>query len=151
MEEESGKKTVKVCFVSPKAYPLFDDKAEGIFGGAEVDLYMLGTELAADDGFDVSFVVADYGQEKEKTIGRVKIIKSIDFGGPALCGAVAVWRAMKKAGADVYVIKTASAGVPLVAAFCRLHKKAAQTGSSRPIRDNLLLCVNGWMEGWVDG
>ena len=62
MEEASGKKTVKVCFVSPKAYPLFDDKAQGVFGGAEVDLYMLGTELAADDAFEVSFIVADYAQ-----------------------------------------------------------------------------------------
>jgi len=103
---------------------LFDDTAEGVFGGAEVDLYMLGTELAADGGFEVSFIVADYGQEKEKTIGGVRIIKSLDFKRCALCGAVAVWRALKRAGADIYVIKTASAGVPLVATYCRLHKKA---------------------------
>ena len=123
MEAGAGNKAIKVCFVSPKAYPLFDGSVEGVFGGAEVDLYMLGTELAADDAFEISFVVADYGQEKEKTIEGVRIIKSLDFKRCALCGAVAIWRALKRAEADVYVIKTASAGVPLVTMFCRLHKR----------------------------
>ena len=53
---------IKVCFVCPKAYPLFNETVEGVFGGSEVDLYYLGTELAKDGDFDVSFVVADYGQ-----------------------------------------------------------------------------------------
>jgi glycosyltransferase involved in cell wall biosynthesis len=123
MKTGTGSKAIRVCFVSPKAYPLFDGSVEGVFGGAEVDLYMLGTELAADDGFEVSFVVADYGQEKEKTIEGIRIIKSLDFKRCAPCGAIAVWRALKKAGADIYVIKTASVGVPLVAAFCRMHRK----------------------------
>ena len=124
METETGKKIIKVCFVSPKAYPLFDNTVEGVFGGAEVDLYILGTELAADAGYEVSFVVADYGQEREKTSEGVRIIKSLDFKRCALGGAVAIWRALKRADADIYVIKTASVGVPLVAAFCRLHKRA---------------------------
>ena len=34
-----------------------------------------------------------------------------------------VWRAMKAADADVYVLKTASPGVPLAAMFCKLNGK----------------------------
>ena len=37
---------------SPKAYPLFNRQVEAYFGGAEVDLYFLATELAKE--FSVS-------------------------------------------------------------------------------------------------
>ena len=114
---------IKVCFVSPKAYPLFNPAVKSVFGGAEVDLYMLATELAKDDGFEVSCVAADYGQGQIETVENVTVIKSLDFGQNAVAGAVKIWRAMKKADADIYVIKTASPGVPLVALFCKLHKK----------------------------
>jgi hypothetical protein len=46
----------------PKAYPLFNPQVKTVFGGAEVDLYLLATELAKDSGFAVSFITADYGQ-----------------------------------------------------------------------------------------
>ena len=72
--------SISVCFVCPKAYPLFNEAVEGVFGGAEVDLYYLATELAKDEVFDVSFIVADYGQADVETIEGVKIIKSLDFG-----------------------------------------------------------------------
>ncbi len=52
---------IRVCFISPKAYPLFNPNVEAVFGGAEVDLYYLATELAKDDSFTVSFITADYG------------------------------------------------------------------------------------------
>ncbi len=52
----------RVCFVSLKAYPLFNPDISSVFGGAEVDLYMLATELANDERFEVSFIVGDYGQ-----------------------------------------------------------------------------------------
>lgn len=120
----SGPDTIKVCFVSPKSYPLFDNSVNGIFGGAEVDLYFLGTELAKDGGFEVSFIVADYGQADECETEGVRIIKSVDFEKNAALGAFRIWRALKRADADIYMIKTASAGVPLVGMFCRLHKKA---------------------------
>ena len=40
MTSTSSGKTVSVCFVSPKAYPLFNPDCKGVFGGAEVDLYL---------------------------------------------------------------------------------------------------------------
>ena len=112
-----NKKPVRVCFVSPKSYPLFDHSIDAVFGGAEVDLYMLGTELAKDPGFDVSFVVADYGQASECEIEGVRLIKSLSFKENALAGAIKVWRAMRKADSDIYMFKTASPGVPLAVLF----------------------------------
>jgi glycosyltransferase involved in cell wall biosynthesis len=148
---DSGKEPVRICFVSPKAYPLFDDEVEGVFGGAEVDLYMLGTEMAKDAGFAVSFVVADYGQADEQQIEGVSIFKSLDFAQNAISGAVSIWRVLRRADADVYVLKTASAGVPLVAWFCKMYGRAFvyRTANERECRGefpfkNALL---GWAFG----
>lgn len=121
MADDTNK--IKVCFVVPKAYPLFDPEVKEVFGGAEVDVYLLGTELAKDDKFDVSFVTADYGQQETEQIKGVEIIKSLTFRENKLSGAIKIWRAMKKADADIYLLKTASPGVPLAAMFCKLKGK----------------------------
>lgn len=119
----SEEKPVRVCFVSPKVYPLFDPDCQGVFGGAEVDLYHLGMELARDKRFSISFVTADYGQRDDQIINGVRLIKSLDFAKNSLSGACKIWKALKKADADIYVVKTASSGVPLLAKFCSCHKR----------------------------
>jgi glycosyltransferase involved in cell wall biosynthesis len=122
----------RVCFVSPKAYPIFNLDIESVFGGAEVDTYMIATELAKDDAFDVSFLVADYGQPEEEIRENVRLLKSVDFNQNPLTGAIKIWKALRKADADVYLMKTASPGVPLVQSFCQkyrrrfIYKNAAQ-------------------------
>lgn len=114
---------IRVCFIAPKAYPLFNPDIKAIFGGAEVDLYFLATELAKDENFAVSFVTADYGQEKIETINGVRIVKSLKLDRCPLIGAIKVWRAMKAPSAQIYFQKVASWGTFLVALFCKLHKK----------------------------
>ena len=54
---------IRVCFVILNAYPLFNPEAKGVIGGAEVDSYYLASELAKDPNYNVSCIVADYGQE----------------------------------------------------------------------------------------
>ncbi len=114
---------VKVCFVMPKTYPLFNPEVEALFGGAEVDFYILATELAKDTDFDVSFVVADYGQPPIETRQNVRIISSLDFKNSPLSGGFKIYRAMRKAKADIYIFETASMGVFLGAVFCVLHRR----------------------------
>jgi len=113
---------VRVCFIAPKAYPLFNPDIKAVFGGAEVDLYFLSTELAKDENFAVSFITADYGQEKIETIQGVRIIRSLNFQKNPLIGAIRVWQAMKTAKAHIYFQKVVSWGTFLVALFCKLHK-----------------------------
>ena len=118
---------IKICFVAPKAYPLFNPDAKNVknpFGGSEVDLYLLAAELGKDENFEISFIVADYGQGDVETIENTKVIKSLDFDKNAFSGMLRIWSAMRKADAGIYIIKTASTGVPLVAFFCRLYKRA---------------------------
>lgn len=115
-------KKIRVCFVSPKAYPIFNPDVQSVFGGAEVDLYLLATELAKDNAFEVRFVVADYGQPDEEYRENVRVLKSLDFKQNPLTGAMKIWKAMKLADADWYVLETASPGVPLAVLFTRCYK-----------------------------
>jgi glycosyltransferase involved in cell wall biosynthesis len=119
----SSDKVVRICFVAPKAYPLFNRQCKEIFGGAELDLFMLANELVKDARFSISFVVADYGQPPDETYNGISTIASLDFSHGFVRGASRIWKALKQADADIYVIKTASAGVPLLARFCRRHKR----------------------------
>jgi glycosyltransferase involved in cell wall biosynthesis len=129
----NAESAIRVCFVSPKSYPLFRPETPGVFGGAEVDLFLLGNELARDERFAVSFVVADYGQSAEETAGAIRLIRSVNFRAGGLIGAMRVWKALQAADAAVYMIKTASPGVPLTAAFCRRHQRSFvyRTASAR--------------------
>jgi len=114
---------IKICFIAPKAYSLFNPRANDVVGGAEVDLYFLATELAKDGDFAISFITGDYGQQQTETIEAVTLIKGIDFSRGVAANAVRIWRAMKQADARIYMLKTASPGVPLAALFCRLNNK----------------------------
>ena len=116
-------KTIRVCFISPKAYPIFNPRIESVFGGAEVDTYMVATELAKDKAFDVSFIVADYGQPQEEMRENVRILKSLNFKQNPLTGAYKIWKSLKQADADIYMMKTASPGVPLVQYFCQKNHR----------------------------
>ena len=119
----NSNKKVRVCFVSPKAYPIFNPEIESVFGGAEVDLYMIATELAKDENFDVSFIVADYGQSEEEVREHVRILNSLNFKQNPLTSAWKIWKAMKQADADWYMLETASPGVPLGFLFSRFHRR----------------------------
>jgi glycosyltransferase involved in cell wall biosynthesis len=116
-------KKIRVCFVVPRAYPIFNPDKGDYFGGAELDLYYLATELARDSSFEVSFIVADYGQNDVETIEGVTILKSHDFNKNVFDGVLRTWRALKRVDADIYFLECASPGVPLVAMFCKLHRR----------------------------
>jgi glycosyltransferase involved in cell wall biosynthesis len=123
MNSNDKSKLIRVCFIAPKAYPLFNPNVKKVFGGAEVDLYFLATELAKDENFAVSFIPADYGQQDIETIENVRIIKSLNFNKNPLIGAARVWRAMHTADSQIYFQEAVSWGTLLVALFCSLHKR----------------------------
>lgn len=120
---ENPSRKVKICFVSPKAYPLFNQDVQATFGGAEVDLYYLGTELAKDSNYDISFITADYGQDDIEHHENVTVIKSLSFRQNPISGGLKVWKALRKANADMYMIKSISVGLFLVSLFCRIYHK----------------------------
>jgi len=115
---------ISVCFVMLKAYPLFNPTVKSIFGGAEVDVYLLATELAKDKNFKVSCVVADYGQKPIEQHNGVTVIKSLNFNRSWITWLPCLWRALRRADAAIYFRKIFSLVTVVVAMFCRCHKKS---------------------------
>ncbi|MHC4654821.1 MAG: glycosyltransferase family 4 protein [Planctomycetota bacterium] len=114
---------IRICFIILRAYPIFNPDVKDVIGGAEVDLYLLATELAKDKNFEVSFVVGDYGQEPIEVREGVTVIKSVDVSKNLFLGSWRIWRALRRANAHIYVGKAFSLGTFLQALFCRIHKR----------------------------
>lgn len=123
MTNADSHKPIRICFIAPKTYPVFNPAVGDYFGGANVDLYYLSTEIAKDNRFECSFIVADYGQADGEVIEGVKLFKALDFTKGPVSGMLRTWHALKRADADIYMMKCASAGVPLAAWFCKSHKR----------------------------
>jgi glycosyltransferase involved in cell wall biosynthesis len=123
---------VRVCFVSLSAYPLFNPEVRAVFGGAEVDLYLLATELAADCRFSVRFVVGDYGQPAIEQRQNVTLFKSLDVRGNYFLNVGKVWNALRHANADIYVQEACSLLTTTIALFCkRYHRRFIYRTASR--------------------
>jgi glycosyltransferase involved in cell wall biosynthesis len=122
--EQTNKRKIRVCFVSPKAYPIFEPQVESVFGGAEVDLFLLATELAKDDRFDVRFIVGDYGQPDLEIRENVTLYKSVDVQKSYILQGHKIWNALKRAEAQVYMHEACSLGTALAAIFCKTHHRA---------------------------
>lgn len=123
---------IKVCFETQRAYPLFNPAVDSVFGGAEVDLYYLATELAKDRDFVVTFVVGDYGQPDVECREGVTLIKSINVERNFLLGGGRFWGALQRADADIYLRKGLSLGAALMAMFCKRNGRVfvARTSNS---------------------
>jgi glycosyltransferase involved in cell wall biosynthesis len=119
-----------VCFVSLDNFAaLIDDPKHGRIGGAEMQQAIIGRNLPKR-GYRISFITIDHGQESEMEIDGMRIIKAYDknAGSPVLRFLhprfTSLWRAMRKADADIYYQRTRDSTTGVVAAFChRYHRK----------------------------
>jgi glycosyltransferase involved in cell wall biosynthesis len=114
---------IRVCFISLRAYPIFNPSVEKLFGGAEVDLYLLATELAKDPRFEVQFVVGDYGQPDVERIENVTLFKSLDVHKNLFLQGRKLWHALRQANAQIYMQEACSLSTPMIAALCVLHRR----------------------------
>jgi glycosyltransferase involved in cell wall biosynthesis len=126
----SNNMTKRICFIGLQNLPVLarEFNRHGI-GGEEVQHTLLAKALAAR-GYDVSMVVADYGQPDGAEWGGIKTYKAykpsvgwpgVRFFWPRWVG---MWSALKRANADVYYISCAGFRVGLCALFTRqYHRK----------------------------
>ncbi|MGB2807984.1 MAG: glycosyltransferase family 4 protein [Sedimentisphaerales bacterium] len=110
---------IRICFVILNAYPLFNPDVKDVIGGAEVDSYYIATELAKDQNYQVSCIVADYGQEPIEVREGVTLIRSSDFSTKRISATFRLWQALRRADAQIYVRKLSSAVTTEVAFFCK--------------------------------
>lgn len=71
---------IKICFVSPFAYPLFNPDSEYVFGGSEVRAVIFGKTLSKQAGFEVSFAVFDHGQRYIEQYDNIRVYTDSFFG-----------------------------------------------------------------------
>ena len=114
---------MKICFISPKAYPIFNPKIKSVFGGSEVQLSLLAKELAKDKKLDVNIMVADYGQKDVEIYDDVKVWTSLNFQTNKLKQTFDFFKVFNNIDADIYVQRTLTAQSGLMTLYCRLKRK----------------------------
>jgi glycosyltransferase involved in cell wall biosynthesis len=115
------------CFVGLANLPVLAREYGGLgVGGAELQQTLLARALAAQ-GYNVSMVVADYGQPDGAVWDGIKTYKAYRPGGglpglrfihPRWSG---LWSALTRAAADIYYVSCAGALLGQVALFARLY------------------------------
>lgn len=119
----------RICFVAPNAYGMLSPRSElRHIGGAETQLGLISAEFVAR-GYPIRFVTWDHGQPDGVEHNGVRVFKTCraDAGIRGLRflhpRASALWRAMRRADADIYYQRTSDALTGIVAAFCRRHHR----------------------------
>ena len=64
---------MKICFVIPNAYGIFDAKHPSKFGGIETQSYTYAMALANDPDHVISYVVRDEGQPAIQHFGQLSL------------------------------------------------------------------------------
>lgn len=139
---------MKICFLGLANLPVLapEFNQHGI-GGEEVQHTLLAKSLARR-GHDVSMVVYDYGQADRARWDRVTTFKAyrasagipvVRFIHPRWTG---IWKALRRANADVYYVSCAGMHLGLVALFCKAYGRkwvfrVAHDSDCEP--DNLLV------------
>jgi len=119
----------RVCFVGLENLPVLSRayNRHGI-GGEQVQQTLLARALV-QRGFEVSMVVADYGQADGARVDGIVLHKAhgLDDGIPVLRFVhprlTRLWSALRRADADVYYLSCASMQLGVAAAFARLHRR----------------------------
>ena len=118
-------KPIKICFVSLYAYHLFNPGNKSKFGGAELQLYLLATKLAADPSFEIHFIVGDFGQPEYELRNGVHLYKVFDTSRGfkhmrAILGFPRLWRLLNKINPDVCIQRAAGLETAEVGLYCGL-------------------------------
>lgn len=117
----------RICFLGMQNLPVLarEYNSHGI-GGEQVQQTLLAKALSRR-GFDVSMIVADYGQPEGTVWDGVRTIKGCRLGGgipmirtfyPRL---TSLWTALKRAKADVFYTSCAGRHLGVLAEFTRRH------------------------------
>ena len=116
---------MKLCFVCPHAYPLFNPESPGLPGGTELQMYNLSRFSASQDDMAVDFVVADQGQKDGERYDNVRVWKCfVPKADPSTTGKLLLvtklFTVLARSRADIYVASPAGPLVGLIAIFCRI-------------------------------
>lgn len=102
--------TVDLCFVSDRTYRYLDPSNEEPAGGAQRQQYLLASELSKR-GYQLGFVVGDYGQPAEQEIDGMVVVKGCPGEVSSVVSVPCQFRdllnGMKSVDADTYYVRGA--------------------------------------------
>ncbi len=119
----------KICFIAFDAYPLFNTELNNVvYTGADIQLYLLGKELAKNKNYEVSFVVGNFNQRKVEEYNWIKVYRydgntSNKFFIMHHIQGFKLFKLLKKIDADVYVQRSASTLTGQISSFTKLYNK----------------------------
>jgi glycosyltransferase involved in cell wall biosynthesis len=142
-ESESNGRTsrpIKICFISPLGYGLYNQSAGRLFGGAEVQFFLLANVIASDPAYDVSVLTTVDQQSGVENHGDLTLFKRLGQGRLQKISALGLldliqvtkgylsafgdmWQQFRRINADVYVHAGAGVEVGAYALICRLLRK----------------------------
>ena len=110
----------------PGSYGLLNKKfKEPLVGGSELQFTMVAKKLTPD--FEVSFVVYDHGQKSPEQMEDITILKSYsvkDFPKKRYLKIVySTFKALRNAGANIYLTRSGRIPPAVVALYCFLNRK----------------------------
>jgi len=108
--ENTLKYLMHVCIVSPRLYHYLNNKSKTIAGGAQRQQYLIAHKLQ-QRGFEVSAVVADYGQPHRVQYNGIQTLIGVPetLSSPAQIPSViySLLTSMKRSQADVFYVRGA--------------------------------------------
>ena len=122
-----NKEEPRICFVAHNAYGALAGIDTGHIGGIERQTSLMARWFA-NQGYQVSMITWDEGQQDGVEIDRVRVFKICckDAGIKGLRFFYPKWtslcRAMKRANANIYYYNCGDLGLGQVAMWCRRHK-----------------------------
>ncbi len=133
---------MKICLIDWFAYGLFDPKSKIVFGGAQIQLYLIAEALAKDDRFEITFLTDNQKSNRQEIFGKVKVYQFLCSPHPVrgFIGTGLFWLSkliffrylefflrlltiLRKINARVYFQRAASAETGLIALACKMLGK----------------------------
>ena len=73
MKQKNKDRIKRICFVAPNGFALYHNRCKVVFGGAEVQMYLLSKEYAKNKDFSVNVITGDF----KAKINNIKLYKNI--------------------------------------------------------------------------
>lgn len=135
-------KKIKICFIDFYAYALFNPESKIVFGGSQVQLFLLAKKLALKENFEIFFLTEDQKGKETETYHYVEVRKFIRSApvsrGPIgailylisklpklkyLPSFLSFFKALKDINADIYVQRAAGAETGIIALASKILQK----------------------------
>jgi len=118
-------KKIKICFIKEKIYSLFNERTQGNYGGAEVEISILSKKLAKNNQFEINMICSNNKGKEFEQISNVNIWKTIKLRKDIFSHikyVIAVINLIKKINPDILIIEGRGYVNAFFTYYCRINK-----------------------------